>query len=150
MYLDDIVVFSKNDVMYMAHLRQVLTLLREAVVTLLLKKCSIFPKKIIQLKYAIRPRRLELLELATAAVRELKDATTQTSLRSISGFRNLFRRLLPRFSTVAVFLNRKLQEGQPTTFHPLLGPKRTRHKLSDTTDEPVNTRTPTHNRPVYG
>lgn len=41
LYCDDLVVFLRSASMYMAHLRQLLTLLWKASVTLVLKKCSL-------------------------------------------------------------------------------------------------------------
>lgn len=69
---DDILFFSKNTNNPMAHLRQVLTLLRDAAATLKLKERSFLAKKISYLQQVIWPGRLEISEAINAAVRELK------------------------------------------------------------------------------
>lgn len=60
-HLDDIMVFLQNPNLHIAHLGQVLTLLRDEGVTLKLKKCFFFAEKIDYLEHAIRPERPELL-----------------------------------------------------------------------------------------
>lgn len=60
MYLNDIECFLKNAIMQIAHLRQVLTLLWEAGVTLKLKKGSFFTEMITYFGHVIRQERLEI------------------------------------------------------------------------------------------
>lgn len=111
-YLDDIVVFSKNDNKHMAHYPQVLTMLRIARVTLKLRKCRFFAERMNYLGQTIRPGRLELSEATTAAVRERKDATTQTELGSVLGLSHVFRQFVSSFSEAAAPLNKKLRKYQ--------------------------------------
>lgn len=86
MYLDDIVVFSKNAHNHMAHLRQALTLYRKAGVTLKLNTCSFFDEKIKYIRQIIRPRRLKLSEATTAVVRKLKDSRLRRNWDSSRAF----------------------------------------------------------------
>lgn len=53
-FLDNIVVFSKTVKDAVPHLRQVLTLLRDRVVTIKLRKCSFLAGKIDYLEHPIR------------------------------------------------------------------------------------------------
>lgn len=97
MYFNDIIVFSKNSEMHMVQLRQVPTLLRDAGMTLRLNKCSFFAENINELEHIIRAGRLELSQATTAAVRELKDQTTQTDSRFFLGLSNVLRSLSLNF-----------------------------------------------------
>lgn len=59
-YLDDIVVFSKSLGEHIAHVFDVLTLLRNAGATLKHKRYCFFAEKMNYLRHVTRPRRLEL------------------------------------------------------------------------------------------
>lgn len=69
MYFEDIIVFSKKGIIYMAHLRHIWTILWAAGVTLKLKKCSFSVEKINYPVYVVRTEQLELSEATTAVVR---------------------------------------------------------------------------------
>lgn len=81
-YLDDIVVFSKKADNHIAPLQQVMTLPRDAGVTLVLKNCLFAGAKINYLDDVIRLVGSELSETIAAALHELKNPTTPTELRS--------------------------------------------------------------------
>lgn len=115
-YLDDILVISKNASMHTAYLRQVLARLRDAGVPLKLKKYAFLAEKINNLRHFIRLRRLEISKPAATAVRKLKEPTTQTEVRSFLGLCNVSRRFVPNVSQAAAPLNKELQKDQLTTF----------------------------------
>lgn len=115
LYLDDIVVFSKNaNNNHKAQLRQVLTGLRDAGVTIKLKRRSFFEEKINYLGHVIQPGRQELLEATSTAALELRNPTTQTRLTSFSNLCSVFRRFVTNFSRGATPFNKKLRKDQPT------------------------------------
>lgn len=91
-YLDYMVVFSKTVKGQMAHLRQVLTLLRDSGVTLKLNNCSFLAEEMDYLGRVICPDRLEMTSTITAAFKQLRDPATQTEVKSFLGLRNMFRR----------------------------------------------------------
>lgn len=101
--------------MHIAHLRQVLTLLRNSGFTLKVKKCAFFVT-VNYCGYIMLSARLELSEAIAAAVRELKDCATQTEVRCYHGLCNLFRGTVLNFSAVAAPLNIELPKNQRTTF----------------------------------
>ena len=57
-YPDDIIVFCNTDEEHVDHLREVLTVLKEAGFSLKLKKCKFFAKYVDYLGRVIRPGRL--------------------------------------------------------------------------------------------
>ena len=81
-YLDDIIVFSNTAEEHVDHVREFLTLLKEACFSLKLKKFKFFAKSVDYLVRVIRPERLEVATKNTEAVKCFKEPTTQTELRS--------------------------------------------------------------------
>lgn len=116
MYLDDNVIFMQKVNSDIAHLRQVMTLLRDTGDTFTSKECLLFAEKTNYLGHVIRPGRLETSEVTTAAVCELKHSTTETELRSFSGLCSVFHRFVPNVSKVEIPLNKKLRKDQPSLF----------------------------------
>ena len=84
-YLDDIILFSNNAEEHVDHVREVLTVLKEAVFSLKLKKCRFFAKSVDYLENFIRPGPLEVATKNTEALRCFKEPTSQTELRSFLG-----------------------------------------------------------------
>lgn len=77
-YLDDIVVFSRSLRNQINHVKQVLSILKDAGVTLKLMKCNFFTETIDYLGHVIRLRRLEIATHTTAAIKKLKLPTNIT------------------------------------------------------------------------
>lgn len=92
-----------------------LTGLCDALVALKPKLLSFFAEKSNYLVYIIRPLRLELSEMTTAAVRKLNYPKAQTKLSSFLGLCKVFHRSFSNFSKVAVTLNTQLRKGRTTT-----------------------------------
>ncbi len=84
-YLDDVIVFSRNIEEHFDHLQDVLRLLEQAGVTLKLKKCRFVCDTVDHLGHVIRPGRLALAKKNTRALKEAKRPQTQTELRSFLG-----------------------------------------------------------------
>lgn len=77
-YFDDIVVNSEISQERMRRVREVLTLLCDAGVTLSPKNCKFFTDTIDYLRHVIRPRRFETSFPTTNAIRGLKTLTNLT------------------------------------------------------------------------
>lgn len=78
-----------------------------------IKKCSLSVEKIDYLGHAIQPRKLEIAETTTKAIRELQDPKIQTEVRSFLELGNVFRRFVPKFSKLTAPLNKKLRKDPP-------------------------------------
>ena len=114
-YLDDVIIFSRDIESHLDHVEQILTVLHNAGVSLKLKKCNFFTDTVKYLGHIVRPGTLEV-DLAT--VTALKQATypkTQTEMRSFLGLCNVYRRFVPQYSKVSGPLNDLLRKEVPST-----------------------------------
>ena len=122
-YLDDVIIFSKDEESHLRHLDEVLHALQLAGVTLKLAKCNFFTDTVHYLGHVIRPGTLSIDEVVTKALREVAIPTTQTELRSFLGLCNVYRRFVRNYTDIAAPLNRLLRKGQPVKLEPFGEPE---------------------------
>eukprot|EP00171_Calliarthron_tuberculosum_P022848 IDg22848t1 len=103
---------SQNYDDHLVHLDQVLTALRGAGVTLHLRKCEFFIDRIKYLGHIIRPGTLEVEEAATRCLKNVRQPTTPTELRSFLGLCNVYRHFVRNYTDIAAPLYRLLK-GNP-------------------------------------
>ena len=109
-YLDDVIVFSKDTKEHIAYVDQVLTLLRQAGVSLKLKKCEFFQPKVDYLCHVINPGKLAVATENTKAFEQAKFPRNTTQVRSFLGAANVYRRFIKNFSGIAKPLNAMLEK----------------------------------------
>lgn len=109
-YLDNIVEFSRSPLDHIIHVKHVLSLLREARVTLKLRSVTSPQKPVDYLGHFIRPRRLETATHTAAAIKRLKPSTNITELCSFVGLCNVFRRFVHHLAPIEDLLNIKLMK----------------------------------------
>ena len=109
-YLDDVIVFSKDMEQHLDHLDQVLSLLRDAGVSLKLRKCSFFQSRVTYLGHVISPGKLSIADENRDAISEALFPQNITQLRSFLGLCNVFRRFVQGFSKIARPLNEMLKK----------------------------------------
>jgi hypothetical protein len=114
-YLGDVIVFSSNRAAHLSHVNEVLTLLRDAGLSLKLKKCHFFVETVHYIGPVIRSGRLGVAEKYTEALKTARLPKTQAEVRSFLGLCNVYRRFVPHFSSIAVPLNALLSKGTPLT-----------------------------------
>ena len=117
-YLDDIIVFRNTAEEHVDHVREVLTVLKEAGFSLKLKKCMFFAKFVDDIGRVIRPGRLEVATKNTDAMKCFKEPIMQTELRSFPGFCDVYGRFVPNFARTAAPLNAFLRKGGTTELPP--------------------------------
>ena len=117
-YLEDVIIFSKDMESHFAHVEEILKALCQAGITLKPSKCSFFTHTVKYLGHVIKPGTLQVDEVATMALKKASSPKTQTQLRSFLGLCNVYRRFLPRYSHVAAPLNAFLTKGQPVNLEP--------------------------------
>ena len=117
-YLDDVIIFSKDVESHFSHVERVLSALRSAGVTLKLAKCDWFTSTVKYLGHVIQPGTLGIDPVATKALRNLEHPRTQTELRSFLGLCNVYRRFIRDYTRTAAPLNARLKKGQPFNLEP--------------------------------
>ena len=100
-YLDDVIIFSKNLEEHLVHVDEVLTTLRAAGISLKLAKCSWCTDKINYLGHTITPGKLSINAAHTAGLLGLVPPRTLTELKSFLGFVNVYRRFVRDFAKIA-------------------------------------------------
>ena len=114
-YLDDVIIFSKDTNEHVAHVDEVLTLLRSAGVSLKLKKCEFFQPKVDYLGHVITPGELAVATENTKAFEYAAVPRNATQVRSFLGAANVYRRFVKNFSGIAKPLNEMLKkDANPT------------------------------------
>ena len=109
-YIDDVIIFSRTIEDHFVHLDHVLTLLRNAGITLKLSKCTFFHSEVDYLGHVIRPGKLCVAAKARDAFRSFEYPKNITQLRSFLGACNVYRRFIKDFAKIArplTFLTRK-------------------------------------------
>ena len=115
-YLDDVIVFSKDAESHLEHLDEILTLLRKAGVTLKLRKCSFFQDRVNYLGHVVSPGKLAVASENRDAIHEAEFPRDMTQLRSFLGACNVFRRFVKGFAKIAGPLNNMLRKDVDPDF----------------------------------
>jgi transposase InsO family protein len=114
-YLDDVIIHSRDVESHIGHVDAILTTLRKAGVSLKLRKCSFFTKTVRYLGHVIQPGTLAIDDTSTASLKGARAPATQSEIRSFLGMCNVYRRFIKDFSHIAEPLNALLRAGQPET-----------------------------------
>lgn len=112
-YLDDILIYSKDEESHTADVRKVLQLLSDAQLQVKLEKCQFHVKKVEFLGYIISP---EGISMDPAKVDAITSWATPKSVRDILvflGFANFYRRFIKNFSRVVSPITRLLKKDVP-------------------------------------
>jgi len=104
-YSDDVIIFSANAEQHVKVVNTVLHRLREAGVTLNLKKCTWFSDEVEYLGHIVRPGQLHVHNKNVDALGHSKLPTTQTELQSFFGMCNVYQRFVKDFAERAKTLN---------------------------------------------
>ena len=115
-YIDDVVIYSKNVDDHIKHVDEILRTLAHAGVTLKIKKCHFFQKCVEYLGHMVKPNRLEVDQANVESLRQAKPPTTKTQLRSFLGLCNVYRRFIEKYAMIAHPLNSLLKKGTSNSF----------------------------------
>ena len=121
-YLDDIIIFSRDVDEHLRHLESVLKLLQEAGATLRLPKCHFFKEQVKYLGHILRPGKLAIYGRNLEAINKAIPPKTKTQVRSFLGMCNVYRRFVRGYTKIAHPLNQMVRKEQPETWD-MLAPK---------------------------
>jgi hypothetical protein len=100
-YLDDILIFSKNDQEHVEHVRQVLNILEQHHYLVKLKKCDFFKTEVTYLGHVVSKDGIKPDPKKVQAVKDWPTPQTVHDVRSFLGMANYFRRFIKGYSTYA-------------------------------------------------
>lgn len=97
-YVDDILIYSKNDNEHMKHIKILLSELNNAGLKINLNKCEFFQNQVKFLGYKIDPKGVEMDEERVKSINEYKRPHNLKTLRGFLGVINYFKKLIPDLS----------------------------------------------------
>ena len=100
-FLDDVLVFSKNVEEHEKYMRLLFHALRQANLKLSPKKCRLFQESVTYLGYKLSPEKIASDENKLVAVRGWKQPENVTEVRSFFGFWSYYRRFIKDFAGIA-------------------------------------------------
>jgi len=101
-YLDDILIFSKNELEHVEHVSQVLQRLRQNKLFVKLSKCEFFKSQIQYLGHIVGQNGIAPDPNKIKAVAEWATPTTVFDVRSFLGFTNYFRRYINNYAEITL------------------------------------------------
>jgi hypothetical protein len=115
-YLDDVIIYSRSTEDHIQHVEEILSLLKQAGVSLKLKKCHFFQSSVDYLGHIIYPGKLAVANKNIESIRKAIFPTTRTQLRSFLGMCNVYRRFVDKFAKIAGPLSDMLKKGEAEIF----------------------------------
>lgn len=109
-YIDDILVFSKDIKSHAVHLRRVLERLREHQLYARASKCAFFQSEVSYLGHTVSGTGIEVDKTKVAAIEQWPVPRNARQLQSFLGAANYFRRFIARMSHVAAPLHEMLKK----------------------------------------
>src|ERR1044071_4125428 len=100
-YLDDIIIFSRNIEQHLKDVIQVLELIQKANLQIKLQKCKFFKREIKFLGHKISGRGIETDEEKVKAMKEITSPTNVKEVQSVLELFNYYRNFVPGFATIA-------------------------------------------------
>ena len=104
-YLDDIIVFSRDFDSHIERLRQVFYRLRMANLKLHMKKCSLFQRKVDFLGHVLTESGIEVHKDKVEAIQNWPRCRTLTELRSFVGLCSYYKIFISEFASIAAPLH---------------------------------------------
>jgi hypothetical protein len=115
-YLDDILIYSENELEHEEHVRKVLQRLRQAGLQADIKKSEFSVKRTKYLGFIISTDGIETDLEKTSVIDQWEEPRTVKGVQSFLGFCNFYRRFIKAYGRIAKPLNRLTRKDQPFIF----------------------------------
>ena len=110
-YLDDIIVFSKNEEEHLGRIEEVLKRLAKVDLKIKLEKCIFFAKEINFLGYVVSGEGLQMNEARADAIRKMPYPTSKRTLQAFLGACNYYRMFVEGIASIAEPLYKLLRKN---------------------------------------
>ncbi|PKI58591.1 hypothetical protein CRG98_021054 [Punica granatum] len=111
-YFDDILIYSANPEQHVAHLREVLSVLRREKLYAALKKCVFKRSEVLFLGYVVVDDGLRVDSSKVEAVRQSPRPTSITEVISFHGLASFYKRFIPHFNSIMAPLTDCMKGGK--------------------------------------
>ena len=112
-FMDDLLIYSDNEIEHREHVRKVLQRLREAGLQASISKCEFHVTRTKYLGYILTTDGIEVDPEKTAVIRDWKQPTTARGVLSFLGFCNFYRRFIRNYSRIARPLHDLTKDNVP-------------------------------------
>ena len=101
MYLDDIIIFSQDELQHLEHLEIVFSHLREAGLKMKCSKCDFFKSEIHYLGHLISPEGISPLPNNLDSIRHMPVPNSAKEIKQFLGLTGYYRKFVPRFADIS-------------------------------------------------
>ena len=115
-YLDDIMIYSENELEHEGHVRKVLERLRKAGLLADIQKSEFHVKRTKYLGFIISTDGIEADLEKTSIIQQWEPPRTVKGIQSFLGFCNFYRRFIKDYGQIARPLNQLVRKDQPFVF----------------------------------
>ena len=112
-YLDDIIIYSKNEEEHLQHLEEIFERLRKAGLKLKLQKCSFFKKHIQYLGHLISDEGIQPLPEKVESIRNMPTPTSAKQVKQFLGLVGYYRKFVPSFADISQPLTKLTKKNEP-------------------------------------
>ena len=100
-YLDDIIIFSQNELQHLEHLEIVFSCLREAGLKMKHSKCDFFKSEIHYLGHLISPKGISPLPNKLDSIKHMPVLNSVKEIKQFLGLTGYYRKFVPRFADIS-------------------------------------------------
>ena len=101
MYLDDIIIFSQDELQHLEHLEIVFSCLQEAGLKMKCSKCDFFKSEIHYLGHLISPEGISLLPNKLDSIKHMPVPNSVKEIKQFLGLTGYYRKFVPRFADIS-------------------------------------------------